>query len=241
MTLQQAVFAGLVDPGNIVSVREILTSTTPDTDTAVFSAAAATYTITPNADGSITVDSNGGADGIDTVRNVEQLQFSDATLSVAVPATPSITSLVAGNGSVTVNFTGAASATSFTVRAFLGTDTTVLPVRTVTVAGSPAVVTGLTNGSLFTFTVTATSLFGTSAAASGTATPVAPVTVPGAPSSGPPPGAQRLGDRPLDGTGEQRRVGHHRVLGPRGQRGRRPGRRAASGRRPERPAWSSPG
>ena len=34
MTLQQAVFAGLVDPGNIVAVREILTSATPDTDVA---------------------------------------------------------------------------------------------------------------------------------------------------------------------------------------------------------------
>ena len=57
---------------------------------------------------------------------------------------------------MTVNFTGAASATSFTVRAFLGPT----PPGTgpqVTAAASPAVVTGLTNGSLYTFTVTATS------------------------------------------------------------------------------------
>ena len=47
MTLQQAVFAGLVDPGNIVGVREILTSTAPDTDTAVFSDALINYTIGP--------------------------------------------------------------------------------------------------------------------------------------------------------------------------------------------------
>jgi hypothetical protein len=180
MTLQEAVFKGLVDPGTIVSVREILTSTTPDTDTALFSAAAATYTVTPNDDGSFTVDSNGGADGIDTVRNVERLQFSDTTLILAVPAAPVITSLVPGNASVTVNFTGPASATSFTVRAFLGTNTTVAPVRTLTVTASPAVITGLTNGSLYTFTVTAANLSGTSPAASGTATPVAP-TVPGAP------------------------------------------------------------
>ena len=45
MTLQQAVFAGLVDPGNIVSVREILTSTTPDTDVALFSGRVANYTV----------------------------------------------------------------------------------------------------------------------------------------------------------------------------------------------------
>ena len=46
MTLQQAVFAGLVDPGNIVTVREILTSSTPDTDVALFSGPRTNYEIT---------------------------------------------------------------------------------------------------------------------------------------------------------------------------------------------------
>ena len=45
MTLQQAVFAGLVDPGNIVAVREILTSTTTDTDVALFSGPRTNYTV----------------------------------------------------------------------------------------------------------------------------------------------------------------------------------------------------
>ena len=188
MTLQQAVFAGIAHPGNLVSVREIKTAAADATavDTAVFSAAAASYTITPNANGSITVDSNGGADGIDTVWNIERLQFSDTTVTVAAPAAPVITSLVAGNGSVRVNFTGPASATSFTVKVFLGTNVGAAPLQTIT-GISPVVpstlVSGLTNGTLYTFTVAAVNQFGTSAVASGTATPIAP-TAPAAPTIG---------------------------------------------------------
>ena len=82
-TLQQAVFAGNVDPGNIVAVREILTPTTGlGVDTAVFSDVRSNYTITPNVDGSITVAHLGGtgADGTDTLWNVELLTFSDGTI-----------------------------------------------------------------------------------------------------------------------------------------------------------------
>jgi len=85
MTLQQAVFAGKVNPGNIVAVREILTPTVPDADcgaatplncdTALFSGPSANYSITLNADGSVTVTDNTGTDGIDTLRNMEQLSF----------------------------------------------------------------------------------------------------------------------------------------------------------------------
>ena len=56
MTLQQAVFAGLVDPGNLVAVREILTPAVTaadcgtavpvNCDTAVFSGVRANYTVT---------------------------------------------------------------------------------------------------------------------------------------------------------------------------------------------------
>ncbi|MFM6849405.1 MAG: fibronectin type III domain-containing protein, partial [Terrabacter sp.] len=171
----------------LVAVRELKTAAPDATavDTAVFSAASTTYTITANANGSITVNSNGGADGIDTLWNIERLRFTDTTITVAVPAAPTITSLVPGNGSVTVNFTGPASATTFTVRAFVGTDTTVAPLRTVTVAGTAtsALVTGLANGTLYTFTVVAVNQFGTSATVSGTATPIAP-TAPAAPTIG---------------------------------------------------------
>ena len=93
MTLQQAVFARKVNPGNIVAVREILTpavgpadcgAATPlNCDTAVFSGPVREYTITVNTTGelagSLTVTDNGGAarnlDGVDTLWNIEQLSF----------------------------------------------------------------------------------------------------------------------------------------------------------------------
>ncbi|MEP7017976.1 MAG: peroxidase family protein, partial [Actinomycetota bacterium] len=96
MTLQQAVFAGLVDPGNLVAVREIVSpAVTPaadcgtavplNCDTAVFSGLQANYTVTTvpvgavlGAPGSVTtVTANVGLDGTDTVTNVEVLQFAD--------------------------------------------------------------------------------------------------------------------------------------------------------------------
>ncbi len=92
MTLQQAVFAGLVDPGNMVAVREIITPTVPaadcdaaspvNCDTALFSGPQSDYTITVNGDGSVTItDTPTGAvrtnDGVDTLRNVEQVLFCD--------------------------------------------------------------------------------------------------------------------------------------------------------------------
>jgi len=100
MTLQQAVFAGLVDPGNIHAVREILppetarvadcgVATPLNCDTALFSGPRVNYTITVNADTSVTVtDNNGGGgggggggvgtnDGTDILWNIEQLSFCD--------------------------------------------------------------------------------------------------------------------------------------------------------------------
>ena len=96
-TLQQAVFAGLVDPGNIVAVRELLPpavhvadcgSLNPlNCDTALFSRpfSATDYTIVTNVDGSVTVTdigTGGGggvlSDGIDTLWNIEQLGFCTA-------------------------------------------------------------------------------------------------------------------------------------------------------------------
>jgi Ca2+-binding RTX toxin-like protein len=49
----------------------------PDTDTALFSGKAKNYTITHNADGSITVTDNVGAEGTDTLQNIERLRFAD--------------------------------------------------------------------------------------------------------------------------------------------------------------------
>ena len=80
MTLTQAVFAGLVNPGNLVIVREIITppSNPATIDSAVFSGPAADYTVTTDAStGTVTVTDNVGLDGTDTLRNVERLVFAD--------------------------------------------------------------------------------------------------------------------------------------------------------------------
>jgi Ca2+-binding RTX toxin-like protein len=92
MTLNKAVFAHLVDPGNIVAVREIVTEpTTPGTnDVAVFTGARANYTVTQGtgaAAGTVTVADNAGTDGTDTLRNIETLRFTDGDVSIAPLAT----------------------------------------------------------------------------------------------------------------------------------------------------------
>ena len=136
MTLQQAVFAGLVNPGNIVAVREILTAPADAAavDTAVFSAARNTYTITSRPDGSLTVDSNGGADGVDTVRNVEQLRFSDQTLPVVAAPAATVTP-TAGLAFANQNTGSTSVAQAITVS---NTGTLPLVVSGVTVTGTDA-------------------------------------------------------------------------------------------------------
>lgn len=82
-TLEQDVMAGVVDPGDIVIVREIL-STPGAGDVALFSDVPGAYDVTTNADGSISVAHNRPsaglrvADGTDTLRNVETLRFCTA-------------------------------------------------------------------------------------------------------------------------------------------------------------------
>lgn len=85
-TLQQAVFAGSIDPADVVAVREILNSA-EGTDTALFSDLEFNYTVTTTGgDGTIgspgsvtTVQHNGGRDGTDTLCNVELLVFGNGT------------------------------------------------------------------------------------------------------------------------------------------------------------------
>jgi Ca2+-binding RTX toxin-like protein len=207
MTLQQAVFAGLVDPGNLVAVREIVNKETnpadcaagtaaKNCDTATFAGPLSQYTITNNANGSVTVADNTSApatvaapatgDGRDTLFNVEQLKFADQTLLLAPPVAPTITSVVAGSTQATVNFS-VASATgiaSFTVKVFAN-GTLSRTITGVSASARSLNVTGLTNGTPVTFTVTTVNTAGLSAesAPSTPVTPTAPVTrtVPAAP------------------------------------------------------------
>jgi hypothetical protein len=106
----------------------------------------------------------------------------------AVPAAPTEVKATASAGSATVTWAapspGTSPITSYTVTPYVGS-TAQTPV---TIAGSPpaasATVTGLTNGTTYTFTVSATNAVGTgpASAASNAVTPSAP-TAPAAPSA----------------------------------------------------------
>ena len=83
------VFAGRIDPGDIKIIRTIEAGSA-GTDTAVFSGPRADYDITPNINGTLmTITHARGAatDGTDTVRNVENLRFSDDAVSTGPSAT----------------------------------------------------------------------------------------------------------------------------------------------------------
>ncbi len=185
MTLQQAVFAGLVDPGNLVVVREIITPANgAAVDTAVFAGPQANYTIAPAPGGKVVVTQTGAnvvgqkvSDGVDTLSNIERLAFSDGTVTVAPPAAPVIGTATATNGSATVTFTPpAGTLTGFTIEAVPtagGTTVTSLVTDGTATSGT---VNGLTNGTAYRLRVAATNAFGTGAfsALSNTVTPVAP-------------------------------------------------------------------
>jgi hypothetical protein len=164
MTLQKAVTSGLVDPGNLVAVREIVdppASTTVSTDTAVFSGPRANYTIAVTGD-HLTVTDNVGTDGIDTVRNVERLRFTDQTVVVAVPNAPTNVNATVGNRRATVTWTaptgnGAQIASyDFVVKS----GTTVISTTTGIAPTTSRIVTGLTPGQKYTFEVRAVNQFG---------------------------------------------------------------------------------
>ncbi|UTW07477.1 peroxidase family protein [Pseudomonas benzenivorans] len=84
------VFAGIINPGQLVIVREILPGDGGfNFDTAMYAGPLANYTIIENANGTFTVTDNGpdglgGVEGSDTLRNIERLQFNDQSV-VLVP------------------------------------------------------------------------------------------------------------------------------------------------------------
>lgn len=84
-------FSGEIKPSQLSIKREILdTSVSTDIDTALFSGNRADYTVTQNAGGTITVAHTNvlagvADDGIDTLRNIEFIQFADQTVSTVAP------------------------------------------------------------------------------------------------------------------------------------------------------------
>ncbi|WP_345508217.1 peroxidase family protein [Terrabacter aeriphilus] len=222
MTLQQAVFAGLVDPGNLVAVRTISSSVTApgdcgttapftatptsvNCDVVVFTGPRANYTITPVAASGSTaagvVVSQTGAnvvgqrlsDGTDTVRNVEALKFSDATVQVKVPAAPTVGTATASaaataTGSATVSWTGPVAnggppVTGFEIVATPTSGTAPVVTRTgIARTALSGTVTGLVNGTAYTLQVRAVNLFG-AGPLSAASNAVTPAGLPGTPTS----------------------------------------------------------
>jgi Ca2+-binding RTX toxin-like protein len=85
--IKTELLSGAINPGQLRIVREILSNpaaAAADVDTAVYSDVRASYDVTRNADGTWTVAHLRGtaADGIDTVRNVEQLAFADQVMNL---------------------------------------------------------------------------------------------------------------------------------------------------------------
>ncbi len=187
-TLEKAIFDGTVSPRQLVAVREIVAPVTTGTDTAVFTGPRSNYTISA-ANGVLAVTQTGTnivgqrvSDGTDTLRNIERLQFSDQTLTVAVPGRPTIGTARAGNGSVTVTWTAPAATPGVTRTGYeidvLSAGAVVRSVTGIASTSTSRSIT-LTSGTTYTFRVRATSLFGAGEWSAETA----PVTVTGSPTA----------------------------------------------------------
>ncbi len=97
------IFDGTYNPGQLRIVREIITETAnSDIDVAIFSDLRANYDITYNANGTVTVNHARGTaiDGVDTLRNMERMRFSDVEIAVNAPPTgaPAINDLTPTEG-----------------------------------------------------------------------------------------------------------------------------------------------
>ena len=237
LSLAAAVAAGVVNPGNLVAVREIVTPTALETagnrDVAIFSGPRANYTVTTTGgDGTLgsagsttTVVDNVGVDGTDTIRNIEFLQFADNVL----PNAPVIGTATAGAGQATVTWTAptVGIADTFSVKVLDVTTNAagvqVGALRTAPAGATSLVVTGLTNGSQYRFQVLASNALGDSpfSAASNTVSSDDDNRT-GSADHRHGHIREHFGDPDVDRTGVQRRIRHHRVHGE-GLRRNRPG------------------
>lgn len=121
----------------------------------------------------------GSASGVWTIdQAMQKVSASAWPLPKTVPDAPTIGTATPGNQQVSVAFTAPADDGGSTITQYTATSSP--GSFTGTAGSSPVTVTGLTNGTAYTFTVTATNAIGTSApsASSNSATPVQP-TYPG--------------------------------------------------------------
>lgn len=124
LTLQQTMFSGLINPGQLRIVREILSAPgATDFDIAVYSDVLESYDLSRNTDGSLRIAHSRGTltDGVDTLRNIELVQFADVSILTSTVTNPSdlvppgpVSELVAtpGFASVTLTWANPADAAS---------------------------------------------------------------------------------------------------------------------------------
>ena len=167
--------------------------------------------------------------------------LGDTWTFYSAPDAPTGVTAVPDNAQATVTFdavpfygNGGYTITSYTVTSSGGQTCTVTPGSGTPPATYNCTVTGLTNGTSYTFTVTSTNFQGTGLPSTASAA-VVPATVPGAPTIGTGHRRQRPGLGGLHRSGVQRRVGHHPLHG---DRHRHHQQRATADRRP--PAATSP-
>ena len=99
--------------------------------------------------------------------------------AATVPGSPTLNSATAGNGQVSLTWSAPASNGGAAITSYRATASNGLSCTT---AGLGCTITGLTNGTTYSFTVTATNSVGTGLPSNAmSATPVTPATVPGAP------------------------------------------------------------
>ncbi len=135
-------------------------------------------TYVPAAVTAITTDTS-GTSGRSSVPGAVALKFNGSAAPTA-PGAPTAVTATRGNGQVSLSWTapgsdGGSAITGYTV-------TTTPGGSTQGCTSSPCVITGLTNGTPYTFTVVATNAIGDSAASS-PSTAVTPATTPGAPTA----------------------------------------------------------
>ncbi len=133
---------------------------------------------------------NAHNDGASNPSDDTDMYLDDVSLAGSggptAPAAPTGVTAVAGNATATVSWTapgnGGSAITSYTVTPFIGATAQTPVVVNGTPPATTTTVTGLTNGTAYTFTVTATNAIGTGppSAASNAVTPTAP-TAPAAP------------------------------------------------------------
>ena len=146
-----------------------------------------TFTVSATAIGTITLGNTPSASDITAAANPVTITGANGNIALTVtttaPGAPAIGAATAGNAQATVSFTAPAASggspiTSYTVTSSPGG-------KTGAGTAGPIIVTGLTNGTAYTFTVTAANAMGSSVAssASNSVTPNVLIPIIGAPSS----------------------------------------------------------